>query len=66
MSLHASDKLLALRDTLNKLENDPDHDRPALAELKRLLQEGIAKMENPATAESGELLRPTAEDEETS
>jgi hypothetical protein len=44
------DKLLALRDTLKKLEGDPDRDRPALAELKRLLQERISKLENPDPA----------------
>ena len=51
MNLHDSrDQLLALRDTLRKLERDPDHDRPALAELKRLLQERIAKLESPDPA----------------
>jgi hypothetical protein len=46
MNRHDSrDNLLALRDTLKKLERDPDHERPALAELKRLLEERIARLE---------------------
>ena len=60
------DKLIALHDTLKKLENDPDHDRPALVELKRILQERIAKMENPAPAEPENWPGPTAKAEETS
>lgn len=66
MNLHVADKLIALRDTLKKLEKDPDQDRPALVEFKRILQERIAKMENPAPAEFDEFSMPPAEAEETS
>ncbi len=66
MNLHASDKLIALRDTLKKLEKDPDQDRPALAEFKRILQERIAKLENPAPAEPDNWPGSTAEAEESS
>ncbi len=59
------DLLNSLRNILDKLEKDPDHDRPRLAELKRILQERIAKLENPPSDEMDDWPAPPTKAEET-
>ncbi|MGA8731225.1 MAG: hypothetical protein WB608_20880 [Terracidiphilus sp.] len=51
------DLLISLRNILAKLETIPDHDRPGLPGLKRILHARIAELENSVSAEFGRLAR---------